>query len=313
MWARWDAPIYLSIAQEGYFLRDETPVTAFFPLYPLAMQVATLWSDSRPVLAFAGVIISNASLLAALAYILALARLDFDESVGRRAALYYLVFPTTLFLSGIHTESPFLLLTVASFYHARRGQLVLGGALGFLAALTRPYGALLAVPIALEAMRRRRIPLAAALPLLGPLVFFGWLWLEVGSPLAWFEGQQWWNRELSPPWQGFLDYLNGPVHLVSNNRGLADLVAATALVILTVIAFRRLPISYAALAASMTLLLISASRFTSMPRYALSVFPVFLVLALWGNDRRVNWALVTGGFILALAAMARYSQWAWVA
>lgn len=313
MWARWDAGIYISIAQDGYFLRPETPVTAFFPLYPLAMQVATLWSDSRPVLAFAGVMISNASLLGALAYIVALGRLDFDESVGRRAALYYLVFPTTLFLSGVHTEALFLLLSVASFYHARRGQLALGGALGFLAALTRPYGALLAVPLAIESIRRSRLPLAAALPLLGPIVFFGWLWLQVGSPLAWFEAQRWWNRQVSAPWEGFLDYLEGPVQLVSNSRGLVDLVSAVALIALTLVAIRRLPASYAALAGSMTLLLLMSSRFGSMPRFALGVFPVFFILALSGHERRVHWALVAGGLLLAMAAMARYSQWAWVA
>lgn len=313
MWVRWDGPIYVTLAQAGYFVREQVPVTAFFPLYPLLMQLATLFSTNRELLALAGVVISNVALVVALAYIVALGKLDFDRPTGERAAIYYLVAPTTLFLSAAYTESLFLALAVASFYHARRGQLAIAGLLGFLAALTRPYGVLLALPIAIEALRRRRLPIWAVLPGLAIPVFFGWLWLVLGNPWAFFEGQASYNRRLSLPWEGFAGYLNHAWTIDGPEFGVLDLIAALVLIAMTIIAVRRLPTSYGVLAAAMTLLLMMTNHLASMPRYALTVFPVFFVLAQWGNNRRFHWALVVVSFLLALVAMARFAQWRWVA
>ena len=206
MWTRWDGQIYLGIAQHGYLRSAQSPNTAFFPLYPWLMQLLTGWSTNGLVYV-AGLLISNVALLALLVFLVALGRLDFDDGVGRRAAIYYLVFPTTLFLSATYAESLFLALLVASFYFARRGEFALSGVIGFFAALTRPFGFLLVVPIAWESIRRRRLPVAAIGPLLGPLVYFGWLWLQLGDPLLWFKAQAAWSRQLAFPWHGFVRYL----------------------------------------------------------------------------------------------------------
>ncbi len=88
-------------------------------------------------------------------------RLDFDRATAARAVLYLLVFPTTLFLSAVYAESLFLALTVAAFYHARRGQWWIAGALGGLAALARPHGVLLALPLAVEYLAQRDFDLRA--------------------------------------------------------------------------------------------------------------------------------------------------------
>jgi len=313
MWVRWDGPIYITLAQSGYFVREAVPVTAFFPLYPLLMQVLTFFSANRELLALAGVVISNVALLAAMAYVVALGRLDFDRSTGERAALYYLVAPTTLFLSAVYSESLFLALSVASFYHARRGQLALAGGLGFLAALTRPYGVLLAVPIAIEAWRRKRLPTWALVPGLAIPLFFGWLWLTIGDPLAFFRGQDYFGRQISAPGWGFVAYLEHQWSVFGPSYGVLDLVASVVLIGLSVVAIRRLPLSYGALAGFMTLLLLMSNHLASMPRYALTVFPVFFVLAQWGSDHRFHRLLVTVSIVLGLLAMARFAQWHWVA
>lgn len=313
MWVRWDGPIYVTLAQVGYHERERVPVTAFFPLYSFLMQVVTLFSSSRELLALAGIVISNVALIVALAYIVALGRLDFDLSTGQRAALYYLIVPTTLFLSAVYSESLFLALSVASFYHARRGQLALAGGLGLLAALTRPYGVLLALPIALEAWRRKRLPVWAILPGLAVPLFFGWLWLTIGDPLAFFRGQDYYNRQLSAPGWGFVAYLDHEWTLFGPLYSVLDALASVVLIGLTIVAIRRLPLSYGVLAGSTTLLLLMSNHLASMPRYALTVFPVFFVLARWGSDRRFHWLLVAVSLALALVAMARFTQWRWIA
>lgn len=314
MWARWDATIYIDIAKTGYFLRDQAPVTAFFPLYPFAMQVATLWSASREVIAIAGIVISNVSLLVMVGYVVALGRLDFDDGVGRRAAIYYLVVPTTLFLTAAYAESLFLALLIGSFYHARRGQLATAGVLGFMCALTRPYGILLVLPIAWEALRRRKLPVAAIGPVLGPLVFFGWLWRQLGDPLLWFKAQEAWRRHLDFPWHGFIRYLelqSGWFFPPTLTR--VDLIAAAGLVVLAGLALWRLPRIYGVFAAVTVLALLSATHFQSMTRWTLTVFPIFLLVALWGRNRWLNYAIVGVSFTIALYFMVRFSQWQWVA
>jgi Gpi18-like mannosyltransferase len=314
LWARWDGAIYLAIAQHGYFLREHSPVTAFFPLYPFLMQVLTLWSTSPTLLSFAGLLISNAALLIMLVYVVALGRLDFDDGVGRRAAIYYLVVPTTLFLSAVYAESVFMALLIGSFYHARRGQLAAAGVLGFLCALARPYGAVLVIPLAWEALRRRRLPLAAVGPLLGPLVYFAWLWLQFGDPFLWFEAQAAWMRHLDVPWHGFTLYLHGHSgFFFPFAHTLVDLVAAVALIVATALALWRLPRVYGVFAAVTTLLLLMATHFQSMTRWTLTVFPLVFLFAIWGRDRRINYALIGLSFAVALYLMARFSQWLWVA
>ena len=316
IWTHWDGQLYIAIAQHGYFLRERSPVTAFFPLYPFLMQVFTLWSTDPVVLAVAGVLISNISLLVMLVYLVALGRLDFDDGVGRRAAMYYLVAPTTLFLSAVYAEPLFLALMVASFYHARRGQFALAGVLAFLCGLARPYGALLAIPLAWEAIRQKRMPVAALAAVLGPLTYFGWLWVQFGDPLLWLKAQgAWpWLRHIDVPWRGFLNYLQGtygwfdPVALAR-----IDLVAAIALVVATGFALWRLPRIYGVLAAAITLLVLMATHFQSMTRWTLAVFPLVYLFALWGRDRRVNYAIIGLSFAVALYLMARFSQWLWVA
>jgi hypothetical protein len=316
MWTHWDGQLYIAIAQNGYFLRERSPVTAFFPLYPFLMQVFTLWSTDPAVLAVAGVLISNLSLLVMLVYLVALGRLDFDDGVGRRAAVYYLVAPTTLFLSAVYAEPLLMALMVASFYHARRGQFALAGVLAFLCGLARPYGALLAIPLAWEAIRRGRFPFAAVAALLGPLTYFGWLWLQFGDPLLWFKAQgAWpWLRRIDFPWTGFLNYLHGAYGWF-DPEALAriDLVAAIALVVMTGLALWRLPRVYGLFAATTTLVLLMATHFQSMTRWTLTVFPLVFLLALWGRDRRVNYAIIGLSFAVALYLMARFTQWLWVA
>lgn len=108
----------------------------------------------------------------------------------------------------------------------------------------------------------------------------------------------------------YLDHdwtLFGPLYSV------LDVVASVMLIALTIVAIRRLPLPYGVLAGSTTLLVMMSAHLQSMPRWSLTVFPVFFVLAKWGSDRRFHWLLVTVSLVLALLAMARFTQWRWVA
>ncbi|MGI8436167.1 MAG: mannosyltransferase family protein, partial [Chthoniobacterales bacterium] len=112
MWSRWDAGWYHNVAEHGYnFSPDKPSNVAFFPVYPMLLRATHAVVHSRKAIWWlvCGIIVSNAALLGCLIYLFLLARLEFDEETARRAVLYLLIFPTTLFLSAVYSESVFLL------------------------------------------------------------------------------------------------------------------------------------------------------------------------------------------------------------
>ncbi|HVD50841.1 MAG TPA: hypothetical protein VNB51_02270, partial [Candidatus Udaeobacter sp.] len=96
--ARWDGDPYLTIAREGYSA-DNVSLVAYFPLYPSLMRLGGALFGSDDAFLAAGVVISNLALFAALVYLARSVMLDHDAKTATRAAVYLLVFPTTVFLS----------------------------------------------------------------------------------------------------------------------------------------------------------------------------------------------------------------------
>ena len=114
----------------------------------------TRFADPPGLYAMA-VIVANVALFVAAVELVQLARLDFDDATASRAAWYLLVFPTSFFLSAAYGESLFLALSLGSILACRRGAWWQAGVLGGLAALTRPFGVLVVLPLAIEAWQQR--------------------------------------------------------------------------------------------------------------------------------------------------------------
>jgi len=180
---RWDAHWYLDLAARGYVPGGAPGAAqsslAFFPLYPLLVRgadalVPAAWRGPGS-LYLCAVLVSSAAAVAALALLVRFGReVTGDPAASSRAALLLLLFPTGFVLSAPYPESLFLLLTLASLRAGWHGRPGLAGALGALAALSRPGGALLAVPLAWMALsppggdRPRGSPLARLAPALLP-------------------------------------------------------------------------------------------------------------------------------------------------
>ena len=159
--SRWDGDPYLTIARDGYRANDPSLV-AYFPLYPFLMRMGGGLFGSDDAYLAAGVVISNLALFAALVYLARTVMLDHDAKTATRAVIYLLVFPTTVFLSAVYAESGFLVLAIAAMYHARRRDWLLAGALAALAALTRPFGAVVAQNKRAMALMWERIEMFSA-------------------------------------------------------------------------------------------------------------------------------------------------------
>src|SRR5258708_7207520 len=130
-WYRWDSGLYTAIASNGY---DAAWRTAFFPLFPLLERAGAVLTHDPFI---AGLIISNLAGLGVLVILYRLVQEDFDAQRAFRTVLYLSVFPTAFFFAAAYNESLFLVLTLLSFYHMRRGNWWLAGVFGVLASFAR--------------------------------------------------------------------------------------------------------------------------------------------------------------------------------
>lgn len=325
MWARWDAGWYLDVAKNGYrFLPGEQSNVAFFPLYPYVVRLVhsaiPLPGDAGWLVV--GILVSNIALFVALIYLYRLIRLDYDRSTAARAVLYLCVFPTTLFLSAVYSESLFLALVISAFYYARTARWLVTGVLAAAATLCRPAGLLLVVPLGFEYLsqrefRWRRIGADGAALFLSPLALAGHLavlrwrfgsWNVISKAEA-IEG---WNRSLTLPWNTLLHSLQ---HIGSSigYHGAFEFVFTTILIALAIFTCFRLRVSYAIYSIVSLLFATSWGDLKSAPRFGLVIFPIMILLALLGHDKAFNRTYLALSSILAAVSMVVFSQWGWVA
>ncbi len=317
VWGRWDAVHYLDVATKGYGGTD----MAFFPLYPLLIRILGALTGNHLI---AGLLISNASFFFGLLFLYKLLEHEYDRSVARRAIFYVSIFPSAVFFSAVYTESLFFFLTVASFYYMREHKWWHAGAIGFLAALTRSEGVLLIVPFAIEwwgtyrghLKDGLRSAIASALIPAGLFVYMAYLWVLRGDPLYFSHVQIHWNRHFAPPWVAVADAFSKAFHATAGQTVANELleIGFTALMVVVLVAgWRRLRPSYIAYMGLSVLIPMSTSSLMSMPRFALVLFPMFAILARWGDKPWINNAIVAFSLPLLGLFTVLFADWYWVA
>jgi hypothetical protein len=316
--SRWDAEAYVRIAREGYVPYADPAAQstgAFTPLLPMIMRgLAALGGRSDDdALLIAGLLASNMALVIGLAYLTELGRMELDPASARRAALYLLVFPTTILLSAVYAESLFLAFGTACLVEARRGRWWLAGGLAAFAALARVFGVFLVVPLAVERLAQhragRRIGVEVLAVAAAPLAFAAWqvyVWLA-GAPL-YVSSHGAYGRRATAPWEAITDLFD-PTRYGDPWIVLASLALMTALV---AVSWRVLRPSTAACATVMAVAAISTGTLTSFPRYALAIFPAFLVLGWLGERRLVHLSYLAVGCVMATVLTAMFAAWYWI-
>ncbi|MBV9027838.1 MAG: hypothetical protein JO311_04425 [Candidatus Eremiobacteraeota bacterium] len=316
VWGRWDAVHYLNIATAGYQGTD----MAFFPLYPLLIRMVGALAGNHLV---AGLLISSASLFFGLLYLYKLLEHEYDRAVARRAIFYVSIFPTAVYFTAVYTESLFFMLTVASFYYMRARLWWVAAIVGFFAALTRIEGVLLIVPFVMECFaaqrgqRRNYADYAAGLLIpAGLAVYMGYLWVLRADPLYFSHVQIHWNRHFAPPWVSLINAFGKIAHTSSAqivaNQSLE--IAFTLLMIGVLVAgWHSLRPSYIAYMGLSILVPMSTSNLMSMPRFALVLFPMFAILARWGERPWVNNVILAFSLPLLGLFTVLFADWYWVA
>jgi Gpi18-like mannosyltransferase len=317
VWGRWDAVHYIDIATKGYQGTD----MAFFPLYPFLIRVVGAFAGNHLI---AGLLISNASFFFGLLFLYKLLEHEYDRTVARRAIFYVSIFPSAVFFSAVYTESLFFMLTVASFYYMRSHRWWLAGAIGCLAALTRVEGILLLVPFVMEWYAQYRSSpargavnlLAAALIPVGLVVYMAYLWVLRADPLYFSHVQIHWNRHLAFPWVSVINAFHKIAHATSGqvvaNEALE--ISFTVLMIAVLVGgWHRLRPSYIAYLTLSILVPMCTSSLMSMPRFALVLFPMFAILARWGERPWVNNLILAFSLPLLGLFTVLFADWYWVA
>jgi Gpi18-like mannosyltransferase len=317
VWGRWDAVHYIDIATRGYQGTD----MAFFPLYPFLIRVVGALAGNHLI---AGLLISNASFFFGLLFLYKLLEHEYDRTVARRAIFYVSIFPSAVFFSAVYTESLFFMLTVASFYYMRSHRWWMAGAIGFFAALTRVEGILLVVPFVMEwyaqyrsSPARGAFNLAAAVLVpLGLAVYMAYLWVLRADPLYFSHVQIHWNRHLAFPWVSVINAFHKIAHATTGqvfaNESLE--IAFTILMIAVLIGgWNRLRPSYIAYLALSVVVPMCTSSLMSMPRFALVLFPMFAILARWGERPWVNNVILAFSLPLLGLFTVLFADWYWVA
>ncbi|HET7520124.1 MAG TPA: glycosyltransferase family 39 protein [Candidatus Limnocylindria bacterium] len=340
LWDRWDAPHYTDLIVYGYRELDPGNLAneygyrqvypgdlglyiVFYPLFPWLGAVVNELVRNPVLSAF--IVAGVASLLVGPLFY-RLVRHDEPADVALRSTWFLLIFPTAYFLHIGYTEALFLALVIGSFLAARTDRWLLAGALGGLAALTRINGLVLLLALPVEAAtqwymapaasrRFRREWLAIGLVGVGFGVYLLLNLAVYGTPFQFLIVQHdHWFKSLAWPW----DAINSALGWFSSSQpddrlmyGFVELLfVGIGLVGTLVAAFRFRPSWFAWMLGNLVLF-VSTSFLLSTPRYVLTLFPLFVALAL--PTRRV-WALLAVSAI-SLAGFvyfaSRFANGAW--
>jgi hypothetical protein len=342
VWARWDSVWFLRIAEHGYDAATGA-ASAFYPLYPATVAVLGRALFGHYVLA--GILVSLAAALGAFLLLYRLAEERLGADGARRTVLYLAVFPFALFLQAVYSESLYLLLTLAAFALAERRHFLTAGAVTGLALLTRPTGFALLPALALLAWHERDRLRALGSLAVAPLLFAAYplyLWQAEGDPWAFLHAQRIWNRHLSPAgplggiWDGLRAGWAGVEQLASGSHthvywtavqntdpiraatiNLENLAFLVLFVVLTALAWRRFGAPYGLFAAISLAIPLSVPSerwpLLSIPRFGLTIFPLFLVLASLGGRPRAHTAILAVSSLLLGVAVVQWALWQWVA
>lgn len=271
----WDGGHYLQIAENGYSQKFQY---AFFPLFPLAVNMVNNITGNYPA---AAVLVGILSTFLGLHLLYKLTAVIFEKKIAEKAILALLFFPTSLFFIMAYSEGLFFLLAVAAFYSLHKRKLFWATVFASLSSATRLVGLAVAAGILIEIWTTQGINRKnwyVLLAFLGFLIYCIFLYNRTGDPFYFITAQSHWQRALAAPGAGFWEALKG-----IPGKGLIDLGFAVFGVGFAVRAFRFLPLSLSIFSLLSVGIPLFTPTLSSMPRFLLPVFPIFILIALIKN------------------------------
>ena len=327
---RWDSDWYMMIARNGYVYDGNPGLTqnvVFYPLYPMLCRLV---SDALHIEVIDSLLlVANLAAVAAVLLLFKLVRERFDDHIALAAVAMLAFFPGSIFLSAGYTEPLVLLLMVSFFLCIARGQWFAAALLAGLATATRSSGIVLCPLLLWELWRARptRRFLIEAVPLAivgtsGLWLYMIYLGIAFGHPLAFADAQTAFHENSSMSVRVLSALTLAPfLKMNLTDMSPAGLDHWFTLIFIALIAaswFTRVSRSmtlFAGLVLALPYLTLSGgpAGFTSMARFNVVSFPLFIVLAQLAL--RWRWMApaiigIFGGLLMMYAAL--FAQWQWV-
>jgi mannosyltransferase PIG-V len=340
---RWDSEWYKIIATEGYKYDGDpglAQTVVFHPLYPMLSRLVS--EILRIEVVDSMLLVANLAAGTAILLLFKLVREGFDDRTALVTVAMLSFFPASVFLSAGYTEPLALLLMVSFFLAVAREHFVAAAMLAGLAVATRSSGIVLCPVLLWELWRSRSKKqfLIEAIPL--AIVATSGLWLYViylgvafGHPMAFSDGQAAFQESTTMPARLASALLLEPFRKLN----LTDLSPAgldqwfTLIFIALIVRSGFAPVSgmtsvsrgminvgpgmtlFAAMVLALPYLTLCGgpAGFTSMARFNIVSFPLFVVIARLTD--RWRWAVpgivgIFGGLLLMYSAL--FAQWQWV-
>ncbi len=294
-WENFDGIQYLSIAINGYQTEAR-----FFPFYPLLIKTILFITHLpiTPYISFTiGFLISNISFLIAALVLYKLLRIDYSHKISLISILFLLLFPTSFFFGSVYSESVFFLLTVLSFYFARKRKWILSIILSTLLPITRSVGIVILPALFIEWLLQRKeknkpsfiISYSLFIIPIGLIAYAAYNFVKWGNWLYFIQAQTELGNSRSAgiiliP-QTLFRYgkmlLTVPVTQYVWSIALFELAVFIFSAVLLYIAYvKKIRLSYLVFALLAFLIPVSTGTFTGLPRYVIVLFPLFIGLAL---------------------------------
>lgn len=326
MWANFDCRHYLSLAEHGYAHFYTHQLYAFFPVYPFLIRILTSIIGNYLT---SGLIVSHLSLLFAFYFLYKLIRLDFKEKTAKSVFWLLLLFPTSFLFGTAGAESTYFLFVILSFYLVRRQKLLPAVLIAALASATKFSGIFLWPALIVEfwhlndksfkKMFKNPGVFLLLFPPLGLFLFMRHQAFTIGNPLAFLmtrpDFAPRFVSKITLIYQVFFRYLKmiftltpiDPMYFTI----LLEVLVATLFLALVILAFKKVRFSYAIFALFSYLVPTLTGSFSSMPRFALSLFPAFIVLALLLDSSKKKWVKKTYfaiSIILSIISVVLYTR-----
>jgi hypothetical protein len=287
----WDFNWYDFIARAGYPEEEPARQYAFFPLWPVLLH----WAGTHWDVVVGGALAWAATLAAFFGLSNGL------PSSPLRSALALACWPGSFALALAYPDGLALAAAAWAAAFALRGKPLAAGLLGAIAALARPNGVLIALPLFWLARGKGvRGWLGAALPVAAAAGVEAYFWAHSDDATAFFDAQRLWGRDGPSGLGTWADH----VHEVLQSHWLLIVLLAVVAVVALVLAWRRFGLWATAVGAYVCAvpILLAATRslegFVDSARAAL-VLP--LLVLLWKLGPRYRpWAAFSTAVVALL-------------
>lgn len=318
LWDRWETPYYASIAEGGYFPEGAfANNAAYFPGLALFIKFGLVLGIPA---AATGVVVS---LAAGLAAALALSRLTWAVGgSGVWGVVAWTVAPIAVFIAAPWAEALFAGFAFWAWWKARQGAWIIAGLLAGAAAFVRINGVFLAIALAvmfvLSDDRRSWRGLALLVPFGVVGGYFAYLWQISGDWRAWFTAQSiGWDRNFHDPISSLLntyrlifEFNNGVG--APHSRFVIEIVAVFVLFALGAVMLVKRWWAEAVYVLLTVTSLATSTYYYSVPRTAVVLFPVWMLIGLWLSRRRwlaLSYVVVFVPILVVVTMRFAQGQW----